>query len=354
MELTRTLPKPMVADPVRLDAGHIVFVLSPREAGLFFASEPRLNAPGMKESWVNVEKWPAAAWEEALRRLRPTVLVTAWSCPALPLDWGLEEDCPLRYVCSITGSVKPRVPRELIERGLLVTNWGARVSDTVAEHAMLMVLALLRGLPGWPDLMVRPRSMFEMMPVLRSRPLRGRRVGLHGFGAVARGLIGMLRPYDVEIAAYSEGVPRRLFDEFGVRECRSLRELFSRSEVLVECEGLNDSSRGSVSEEILRLLPDDAVFVNVGRGAVVDEAALARIAGEGRLRVGLDVFQREPLAPDSPLFGNPRVLLSPHVAGPTWETYPDCGEQALERLACYLRGETPENRVTLEIYDRAT
>lgn len=354
MELTRPLPKPSVAQPVRADSEHVVFVLSPDERDLFFPNKQWLGRAGRRESWVNAEKWPASVWEETLRDLRPTVLVTAWSCPGLPRDWGLDEECPLRYVCSITGSVKPRVPRELIERGVLVTNWGSQISDTVAEHAMLMVLALLRGLPVWPELMARSCTTFEMMPMLRSRSLRGKRVGLHGFGAVARGLVGMLRPYDVEIAAYSNGVPQGLFDEFGVRACESLPKLFSGSDVLIECEGLNEHTRGSVTEGVLRLLPDDAVFVNVGRAAVADEAALAKLAREGRLRVGLDVFQNEPLPLDSSLFGHPNVLLSPHVAGPTWETYPLCGLQAMERLACYLHGKMPDNRVTLEIYDRAT
>jgi phosphoglycerate dehydrogenase-like enzyme len=354
MELTRTLPPQTAAGSVRAETEHVVFVLSPREAGLFFGAKPRLGYAGVRESVVNSEGSSTESWERMLRELRPTVLVTAWSCPNLPLEWAMEDNCPLRYVCSITGSVKPRVPRELIERGLLVTNWGAQVSDAVAEHAMLMVLALLRGLPVWSELMARPRSMFEMMPKLRSRPLHGKRVGLHGFGAVARGLVGLLRPYEVEIAAYSDGVPAGMFDEFGIRRCRSLEELFSGSEVLIECEGLNEHSCGSVTEEVLRLLPEDAVFVNVGRGAVTDEGALAKLAAEGRLRIGLDVYQKEPLVSDSPLLQNPRILLSPHVAGPTWETYPVCGTQAIERLDAYLRGETPENRVTLDIYDRAT
>lgn len=332
----------------------MVFVLSPEERSLFLPNELWMGQSGIRQSWVDAEKWSPAIWEKTLQDLRPTVLVTAWSCPSLPRDWGVDEECPVRYVCSITGSVKPRVPREMIERGVLVTNWGSRISDTVAEHAMLMVLALLRGLPGWPEVMMRACTIFEMMPKLRSRPLRGKRVGLHGFGAVARGLVNLLRPYDVEIAAYSAGVPLALYDEFGVRACESLSTLFSRSDVLIECEGVNEHSRGTVTEAVLRLLPDDAVFVNVGRAAVADEAALARLAWEGRLRVGLDVFQSEPLASDSPLIGHPRVLLSPHVAGPTWETYPLCGRQAMERLASYLRGELPDNRVTLEVYDRAT
>lgn len=354
MELTRTLPPRSAAEPVRAETEHVVFVLSPREAGLFFGARPRVGIAGVRESLLNAEGMSADAWERTLKELRPTVLVTAWSCPNLPVKWGVEDRCPLQYVCSVTGSVKPRVPRELIERGLLVTNWGAQASRAVAEHAMLMVLALLRGLPFWSELMGSPQSMFEMMPKLRSRPLHGKRVGLHGFGAVARELVSLLRPYDVEIAAYSEGVPAGLFDEFGARRCRSLEELFSGSEVLIECEGLNEHSCGSVTEEVLRLLPEDAVFVNVGRGAIADEAALAKLAVEGRLRVGLDVFHKEPLAFESPLRRDPRILLSPHVAGPTWETYPLCGKQAMERLEAYLRGETPENRVTLDIYDRAT
>lgn len=354
MELARALPESAAPRATPPGSDHVVFVLTPNEKRLFFGVEPRIGLPGVRESTVLAEDLPAGEWERMLRATRPTVLVTAWSCPVLPVGWGVEEDCPLRYVCSITGSVKPRVPRALIERGLLVTNWGSLVSAEVAEHAILMALALLRSLPSWPSLLEEPRSMFEMMRYLRSRTLRGKRVGLHGFGAVARVIVNLLRPYEVDLAAYSLGVPHGLMEEFGVRPCANLEELFSRSDVLIECEGLNEHSRDSVTEALLRCLPRDAVFVNVGRGAVADEVALATLAREGRLRVGLDVFRREPLSAGSPFLNNPGVLLSPHVAGPTWETYPQCGAQALENLARYLRGETMENRVTLEIYDRAT
>lgn len=334
---------------------HVVMVLTEQERQLFFLNgEMKLELPGVRQTRLDASRMASADFEDCLRELKPGILVTAWSCPPLPEAWGLEEDCCLRYVCGITGSVKPRVPRSWIEKGILVTNWGASVSGAVAEHALLMVLALLRSLPQWHICMDQPRSMFEMMPLLRSRTLRGKRVGLHGFGAVARELVSMLRPFDVEIAACSRGVPPALMEEFGVRCCDDLPSLFSRSDILIECEGLNNSSRGSVTAEILRLLPEDAIFVNVGRGAVADESALAALAREGRLRVGLDVFHAESLSPASPLRNNPHVLLSPHVAGPTWETYPRCGAQALENLARYLRGETPENRVTLEVYDRAT
>lgn len=291
-------------------------------------------------------------WLDMLREMHPTVLLTAWSCPTLPVEWW--EESSLRYLCSITGSVKPRVPRIFIEQGLLVSNWGSLISHTVAEHALLLVLAALRGISGWPDMMREPRDMLQMMQRLKTRRLRGARVGIHGFGAVARELILMLKPHHVELSVYSEGVPQVHYDEYSVRRCESLDDLFAGTEVLIECEGLNDRTKGVVTREILSLLADDAVFVNVGRGRVVDENALIDFAREGRLRVALDVYHREPLPGDSPLLDTPGILLSPHVAGPTSDTYPLCGWQALENVARFLRGETPAHLVTLEAYDRAT
>ena len=347
-------PSPPAAMESRIEHEHVVFVLTAGEKRLFFATEPSVGKLAARETFVDAEKMPPAEWEALLRQLRPSILVTAWSCPELPLAWGLEEDCPLRYVCSVTGSVKPRVPRPLMVNGLLVTNWGTLVSRAVAEHAMLMALGLLRSVPGWRGLIENSQGVFETARRLQTRTLYGKRVGLHGFGAVARELVNLLRPYGVDVAAYSQGVPGGLMEEYEVRPCASLRELFTRSEVVFECEGLTPATTGSVTRELLELLPPDAVFVNVARGALADEDALADLAGAGRIRLGLDVFQNEPLPPDSPLLHEPRILLSPHIAGPTWETYPRCGAQALENLATYLQGGTPGHRVTLESYDRAT
>jgi phosphoglycerate dehydrogenase-like enzyme len=248
------------------------------------------------------------------------------------------------------------VPRKLLEHGILVSNWGNLISHTVAEHALLLMLACLRNLPRWQELSLRPPdNVFRKISRLKSQSLRGKRVGLHGFGAIARELTRMLRPHQVTLQAYSHGMPPSLFDEYDVHACGSLTELFTTSDVLLECEGLNDWSQGTVTETILRLLPHDAVFVNVGRGKVVaDEQVLIDMAREERLRVGLDVYHREPLPLNSPLRGTAGILLSPHVAGPTWDTYPLCGEQALENVRKYLRGEPPAHLITPELYDWAT
>jgi len=340
--------------PAASAATQVVFALNPMERSLFLRDDPSGLSMDVPQTWIDTEGHSQGSWEKLLREMRPTVLVTAWNSLPIPESWGLEADCPLRYLCSITGTVRNKIPRSLVQKGILVSNWGSVISHTIAEHALLLTMASLRTLNHWPDYVTVQHSHLEMMKSLKTRCLRGKRVGLHGFGAIAREIVAMLKPHQVEISAYSEGVPLSLYQAHGVNACRNLQELFSTSEILIECEGLNERSRGSVSAEILELLPLDAVFVNVGRGLVADEAALAKMAARRRLRVALDVFHQEPLPTDSPLLGNPGVILSPHAAGPTWDTYPLCGWLALKNVEAFLRGETPEHLMSLEAYDRTT
>jgi phosphoglycerate dehydrogenase-like enzyme len=306
-------------------------------------------APGAH--WIDVGELGANDWHETLAEFAPEVLVTAWDTPLFPVELARDPALPLRYVCHLAGGVRA-LPRSLLERGVLVSNWGECASQTVAEHALLLTLAALRNLPRWDAFMARMPENRSLE--LRTRTLHRRRVGLHGFGSVARQLARLLRPFEAEISAYSAGVPAELYERCDVRNAGSLEQLFARSEVLIECEALTDRTRGSVTAELLELLPDDAIFINVGRGAVVDEPALARCAARGKLRVALDVFEHEPLPADSPLRLLSDAVLSPHIAGPTSDTFALCGEFAMSNLHRYLRGETPTGLVTIEAYDRSS
>jgi phosphoglycerate dehydrogenase-like enzyme len=184
--------------------------------------------------------------------------------------------------------------------------------------------------------------------------LRGKRVGLHGFGAVARELVAMLRPFGAGISAYSPGVPHAILQQNGVEPADSLESLFARSDVLIECEALTRATEGTVSENVLRHLPVGAVFVNVGRGRVVDEEALARVAGERGLRLGIDVFQKEPPSPQSSLLRVPDAIFSPHIAGPTMDAFTVLWEFAMENLSLYMHGKELQGLVTLDVFDRST
>lgn len=342
-----------MANPSR----RILFALSPETKASFF---PRFDTLGFAEaehSWLDPSGLTPEKWEHQLRAYRPEVLVSGWFTPGLPPSVAESTDWPFRYVCHVAGSVRHFLPRKLVERGVLVTNWGTAASSSVAEHAILLVLGALRGMPRWRACLESSLTGAQhAASLLNTRSLRGRRVGIHGFGGIAREIVALLRPFGTRISAWSDEVPKEFFEQHGVSPSEGLSDLFSTSEVLIECEALTAQTEGSVTEAILQLLPEDAVFVNVGRGPLVDEGALGRLAGDGRLRVGLDVFCNEPLPLDSLLLTNPETLLSPHVAGPTHDILPACGALALKNLHHYLAGEIDqmEGVITPEIYDRST
>jgi phosphoglycerate dehydrogenase-like enzyme len=96
------------------------------------------------------------------------------------------------------------------------------------------------------------------------------------------------------------------------------------------------------------------VFVNNGRGKVVDEEALGRVAQAEHLFLALDVFSQEPLPIDSPFRGLPNVTLMPHAGGPTPDRYPHCGRFALDNLIRFEKGEVLLAELTLTAYDLST
>jgi phosphoglycerate dehydrogenase-like enzyme len=344
----QSLTTPVPADR-RIDDPRVVFALTAREQAAFIPS----STAGLQPSQIDPSSLTTPAqWPALLDELRPAALVTCWKTPALPSSWLLQEDCPLRYVCHLSGSVRRLVPRVFLERGGLVTNWGGLVASQVAEHALLLALASLRRLPDWttPEVLTDKNRLLS----LPSKTLFKRRVGIHGCGGVARQLAALLRPFECEISCWAEGAPAHLMNGTGMTPAASLDALFSDSEVVFECEALTPRNTGCIGASQLARLPDGALFINVGRGQMVDEPALLREALSGRIHVALDVMMKEPPPPDSPWWTIPGVILSPHVAGPTSDMLPRIGMRAMENLARFLGGQTPIDPLTLEIYDRAT
>ncbi|MDF3056961.1 MAG: hydroxyacid dehydrogenase [Rariglobus sp.] len=333
----------------------VLFAINAQERGDFFPNNV-IDLDDIEVRWCPATaSLTPVAWLALLEEFQPTVIVSCWSTPAIPPAFA-EAGSALRYVCHLAGSARSLVSRAFLERGGLLTNWGALAGDTVAEHALLLALAALRRQPAWQQIITGPRAIPWRNSTVRlqTRTLIGRRVGVHGFGHVARSLIRLLQPFNVRICAFSSGVPSALMENAGVTPCQSLAELAARSEVFFECEALTPHNIASINTPVLAALPDDAVFVNVGRGLLVDEPALLREAQSGRIQVALDVVAKEPLGPESPAVVTPNALLSPHIGGPTYDRLPACGRLALDNLDRYLRGEPLEALITPELYDRST
>ncbi|MBI5380500.1 MAG: hydroxyacid dehydrogenase [Opitutae bacterium] len=295
---------------------------------------------------------PSALDAEGLARelaaRNPEVLVACWKCPTLPAALPPA----LRYVCYLSGSVKRLLTRAHLERGLLVTNWGNSISRVVAECGLLLALAALRRANHWALAMHRGGAW--KVRETRFESLFQRRVGLHGFGAIAQEMVRLLRPFDVTIATFSPSVPDTLLAQHGVTRAASLEDLFSQNDVIIELAALTPANRHLVGARLLRLIPEGGVFVNIGRGAVTDEAAIARLAQEGRLHFGIDVFETEPLPLDHPFRGQPNIALLPHLGGPTTDRRRDAGALALANLRAYGAGLPLDSVITPTVYDRST
>src|SRR5215469_10185461 len=194
------------------------------------------------------------------------------------------------------------------ERGIIVAN-GQVIENTesMAEATVLLLLAAMYDLHGTEAVLrqnlPRPRAM-------KARMLKGKMVGLIGWGQISRAVAKRLSGWEAHIQANSRS--RNAGDEDDVRFV-SLEQLLRTSDVVCVLSTLNPDSAGLLNADRLRLLKKDAVLVNTARGAIIDEAALYKVACERPdLRLALDTFMVEPLPDSSPLRELPNVILTPH------------------------------------------
>ncbi|SDX59228.1 D-isomer specific 2-hydroxyacid dehydrogenase, NAD binding domain [Geodermatophilus africanus] len=143
----------------------------------------------------------------------------------------------------------------------------------------------------------------------------------------------------MDVVAWSQHLTDERAAEAGVRRV-DRDEVFATADVVTVHLVLSDRTRGLVGRDELARMQPGAILVNTSRGPVVDEAALLEALAEGRLAgAGLDVYDREPLPPDSPLRTAPRTVLTPHLGYVTRDTYRVFYGDAVEDVAAWLRGE---------------
>ena len=226
-------------------------------------------------------------------------------------------------------------------RGIVVTRAPGSNTRAVAEHTLAMILALAKDLRQH-GLAIAAGRWRE--PTASVRDLDGLRVGLLGFGEIARAVAPMAQAFGMVVSAYS---PSRSGRESGVALTASLAELLAGSDVLsVHCP-LTPKTRHLVDAAALALLPQGAFVINTARGGIVDEAALGAALESGHLGgAALDVFEGEPPAVEYRLRDHPKVIATPHISGVTQASLVNMGVMAAECIAWGLTGQTiPEARI---------
>ena len=221
--------------------------------------------------------------------------------------------------------------------GAVLTNSAGAYGVTIAEHVLMVLLEILRRQPEYSAHIAR-REWVRRLPV---RAIYGSRVTLLGTGDIGRETLKRLRGFAPErIVGVNRGGrnPDGLFDR--VVSSAQLDDVLPETDILIISLPGTPETLHMIAERQLELLPDEAVLINVGRGAVVDQAALEAELRGGRLYAGLDVFETEPIPPESTLWSAPRLIITPHVAGDTTlpHTLERIFELFLEDLENYCAG----------------
>jgi len=295
--------------------------------------------------------------EELAEQIRACdVVLTGWGSVRIPLAVA-DDPGSLAYICNITGAVRDFVPLEIIDAGIPVTNWGHAPARSVAEAAVTLTLAMVKGLSeriaivragGW----VPPQDRFY------SGMIEGINLGIYGYGFVGQRYAEMLQPFEPIIRVYDPyvtSVPK------GIILVDSLEELFARSEVVAIHAALTDETRGSVTADVLAKLPDQGVIINTARGAIIDQDALFAELERGRLRAGLDVLAPDYLPSDHAARQWSNLVLTAHDLAKyrPRDGFPPkhmiaMHRVCLENLQRFLSGEPLQFIVDRERYLRST
>lgn len=229
---------------------------------------------------------------------------------------------------------------------VLLTITPAGVRRPVAVSALAFLLALSHRLP-LKDRLTRTGRWSEKLHHM-GVGLTGRTLGLIGLGNIGRELVSLAKPLDLRFVAHDPFVSVADAASVGV-ELLDLEELLRRSDFVCVLCSLTESTRGLLNAERLGWMKPTAFLINVARGPIVDQAALTRALAAGRLAgAALDVFEREPIAPDDPLLDLDNVILAPHAIGWTDELFQGIGRSAMTSVLDAAAGRVPRDVVNRE------
>jgi phosphoglycerate dehydrogenase-like enzyme len=222
-----------------------------------------------------------------------------------------------------------------------VSNNGGANAISVAEHAIMLMLTVARKVV-WQHANVSGGRWRGNGPAPRMYELYDKTLGIVGLGTIGKKVARLAKAFGMRVQYYDIArLSEDAEDAMGVK-FRLLRELLRTSDVVSLNVPLNDSTRHMIGADELAAMKPTAILVNTCRGPVIDEPALCRALGDGKLfGAGLDVFDREPPPADNPLLKLDNVVLTAHFAGPTWDNHVARFRNAFDNVQRVARGEPP-------------
>jgi len=259
-----------------------------------------------------------------------TIIVSKW----IPITRKILENSPhLKYIVMALTGYQDWIDAEAVkEKNIIVSNVPAFSSEAVAEHCLLLMLAVFRNLVSAHNNLTKI-GKFDPKD-LQGQELAAKTLGIIGYGNIGKRLGDLARCFDMNVISVNSGSTKRDFNN-----------LLTRSDIVSINVPLTPQTEKMIGDYELSLLPKGAVVVNTSRGKVIDEKALIKHLGNGHLLgAGLDVFAQEPPDKNNPLFKLPNVVVTPHIAYNTKEAYLRLMEGVIENLEAFVKGK-PINRV---------
>ncbi len=232
------------------------------------------------------------------------------------------------------------------EMGVVVTKVPDYCIDEVSDHAMALLLALVRKVASANARVQSGR--WEMPSVVPIHRLRGTVLGLVGFGRIPQLVAPKAKAFGLEVIAFDPYIPDDFMKRAGVQKVE-FNELLRRSDYISIHSPLSPETQHLFSTDAFRQMKPTAYLVNTARGPIVDEKALAEALEKKQLAgAALDVVEKEPPS-SSPLLGRDNVILTPHTGFYSEESLLELQTKAAEEVVRVLSGEAPRNPVNPEV-----
>ncbi|MFW6409479.1 MAG: D-2-hydroxyacid dehydrogenase [Halanaerobiales bacterium] len=259
------------------------------------------------------------------REIVDTDILVSFGAPDLEIMDRAEN---LKWIQSWTAGVDvftgPDYLQFLIENEIILTSMSGVHSNIIAEHTMGFLINFSRRFCDFHQ-----QQQNQVWQQLKVDQLEGRTLGVVGLGSIGREIAARGKAFKMTVIGSKRNVEKKVKAVDELYSPDELSELLRKSDYVVCIVPLTDETAGMFGKEEFKAMKDSAYFINVGRGEVVDQDALIEALKQGRIAgAGLDVFDKEPLPEDSPLYRLKNVIITPHVAG----VFPDYNQKAIKIL----------------------
>jgi phosphoglycerate dehydrogenase-like enzyme len=247
----------------------------------------------------------------------------------------------LKAFVNSEGNFLPNIDyRHCFEHGIRVLSASHVFAEPVAEIGLAMAIDLGRGITEADRLMREGKEEYGFAANRTAQPLMRARVGLIGFGDLARALLPLLKPFTSAIEVYDPWVPALLIEQAGCRPV-TLDSILTHSDFIFVLAGVTSENTGFLDKRAFDSMKMGACLLLLSRAAVVNFSDMLDAAASGRIRVATDVFPVEPVAPDDPVRRTPNIILSPHQAGAMEATLNAMGASITADIELIARGLPP-------------